>query len=247
MPSPNLRVTRRCLTEDLGLPDFDASSDARSYVAKHPVVAGFVEKRRLDPSAGEPVRDIGPHGLYKSLHLGRGRGLTTWDADNDVCWLVAYGGYHASGDHRDVYNDFEATAARGQLAPTVDDYESLFDITPAQLLETLRDLGPRLVSAARETPGYELVRPFNAADPSHPDAHAVIVIDLVVESDGDAEQGWLGLTLPSDCRWPPGGVLDIVTALLPQDIPAHEIQRTERVGSRPRKPEEVAFTWSRYA
>lgn len=190
---------------------------------------------------------MGPHGLFKSLHLGRGRGLTTWDNDDDVCWLVSYGAYHASGDSRDVYNRFELLYAGDQLAPTADDYEALYEITPEELLRNLRELGPKLVSAARDTPGYELVRPFNAANPAHPDAQAVIVIDLVVEATADAEQGWLGLTLPSDCRWPPGGVMDMVAALLPDDVPSYEVQRTDRVGGRPRRPDEVAFTWSRYS
>lgn len=163
MRSPHLSVTIRCLQEDLNLSDVYAGRDARDYADRHEVVRVFVNKREYGPDQGEVIKSLRPRGAYRSLHLGRPRAATMWDPELDTCWLVAYGEFHADGDADDVYNYFADLQTDGRLAPTADDYEKLLEVTPEDLIASLRRMSPEFIDKARAIPGQEVRQDFVAS------------------------------------------------------------------------------------
>ncbi|RZU30547.1 hypothetical protein [Blastococcus saxobsidens] len=206
------------------------------------VVRAFVDRRAQAPDGGEPIQALRPRGAFRSLHVGRPRGATLWDPDFDTCWLVAYGEYHADGDRKDVYNYFAGLQDDGLLTPTADDYEKLQTITPEELIRSLRRMAPELLQKARAVNGQEIRQDFVAAHDAV--GTATITVDLVFETDGSLEEGWVGITMPPNITWPPGGALALVAALMPPEVASEDIQFSETVGRRPTAPGELAFSWS---
>ena len=150
-----------------------------------------------------------------------------WDPDYDTCWLVAYGEFHADGDRKDVYNYFASLHDEGHLTPTADDYEKLQEITPAELIRSLRRVGPELIRKAREMQGREVRQDFVASNEAV--GTATITVDLIFESDGSLEEGWVGITMPPNTTWPPGGAFALAAALIPRGTwGGHPVQRNGR-------------------
>jgi hypothetical protein len=245
VPARHLRVTLRCLEEDLGLStDLFAQRDAREFVTRHPVVSKFVDLRSQAPDVGETIQSLTPFGAYRSLHTGRGRGATFWDAEYETCWLVAYSEYHATGDRKDVYNYFQRLDENGLLAPTADDFENLLSETPGALIDALREVGPQLLGEARTFPGDEIRKDFVASVQHGAVGTAIMTVDIVCEIDGGLEEGWIGLVIPSEATWPAEGALALAAALAPPELSGDDLQWSDMVGSRPRLPNEIAFTWT---
>ena len=245
MRARHLRVTLRCLEDDLGLsPALFATRDAREYSSRHPAVGKFVDLRESAPNTGETIQSLVPFGAYRSLHTGRGRGATYWDEEFETCWLVAYHEYHATGDRKDVYEYFKRLDAGDRLAPTADDFENLLSETPSTLIDALRELAPQLLGEARTFPGDEVRKEFVASVQPGDTGTAIMTVDIVCETDGDLEEGWLGLVIPPDVTWPAEGALALAAALAPPEVPAAELHWSDMVGRRERLPNEIAFTWS---
>jgi hypothetical protein len=245
VPTRHLRVTLRCLEEDLRLSaDLFAQRDAREYSSRHPVVGKFVDLRADAPDVGETIKSLVPFGAYRSLHTGRGRGATYWDAEYETCWLVAYNDYHASGDRKDVYNYFQRLDENDRLAPTVEDFENLLTETPAALVDALREVGPQLLGEARAFPGEEIRKDFVASVQPGSVGTAIMTVDIVCEVDGKLEEGWIGILIPAGLTWPADGALALAAALAPAEVPSADLHWSETVGSRARLPNELAFTWS---
>jgi hypothetical protein len=116
-----LRITERCLVDDLGLSADGSFEEALA----HPIVQAFVDKRQSDPDSGKTV---GPAAGRRTLrHLGRGddhRGSTWFDRKNGVVWLTAYG-FHRSGDPEDAFQKFDQLIAADAMRPTTQDYRRL--------------------------------------------------------------------------------------------------------------------------
>ena len=230
-------MTRRCLEEDLRLDVELVRRDAKEFCAEHEVLRKLDVLRGADPSGGEQISGL-PTG-YKSLHYGRGRGATQWVEHLDVCWLVACGENHTSGDRKDVYNDFLRLHGRGELAPTADDYEALEDEdVTATFLEQLRSLGSDLLEEARLRPGSEAVDSLHRGS-----GNASVVVDVfVLPGEGSVDECWIGITPPSNVSWPATDVFEIALALTGYV----ELSHADVVGRRPRRAGEIAFTWDAY-
>ena len=228
-------MTARCLTDDLGLGQEYLSQDVREYSHQLEVLRKFASVRGTDPSSGEVLSGF-PAGC-RSLHVGRPRAVTYWDPDEDVCWLLAYAEYHAVGDRKDAFNVFQDLNRRGELTPTVDDYLALNEELTEDFLEQLGELGEGLLDEARAHPGTEAVDSLYRDD-----GRASIVIDVVVfPSEGSQlEQGWLGVTLPQGSPWPTTDVYTVALALVGGEL---DLLPADNVGKRPRRRNEVAFTW----
>lgn len=225
------------MTDDLGLESDLVGHDARLLKDAHPAIAKFVALRGVAPRDGEPTFGPYPRGLVRSLHVGAARGVTTWDEVEEVCWLLAFGSFHRNGDPNDAYKIFNLLHTNDTLLPTAADYEALFLDRDDRLVDRLRIAGARLLAEARRSPGTEAVETW------HDRGRQVICVDLVVEDDGEAEDGWMGLTLPSDERLSDSEVYDLVAALLPDA--AHPIWSATFRG-RPRRTGEIVFRWERY-
>lgn len=239
-------MTRRCLESDLRLSPDLVSTDARDFSVEHSVLRKTCSVRGPQPDGGEVIKSLTPSGAYRSLHDGRARGATLWVEDEDVCWLVAYDAYHATGDRNDVYNYFVKLQEAGKLAPTEADWLALTESTPVDLLEQLRERAADLIAEARGTPGREAMITFQGNRPEGRPGEAVMAIDLVVVEDDGAEQGWLGVTLPRDVDWPAEGVLAVFAALLPPEVRTEDLTMTNRFASRDSRKGEIVCTWSQY-
>lgn len=116
-----LRITQRCLVDDLGLSADSTFED----VQHHPIVKAFVAKRQTVPADGETIGPAaGVRTLYKLRGATRSRGATLFDADERVVWLCAYG-YHESGSPDDAYRRFESLMREHRLEPVMDDFVAL--------------------------------------------------------------------------------------------------------------------------
>src|SRR5581483_1459751 len=93
-----LRITQRCLRDDLGMPPNATFGDALA----HPVVQAFRNQRRQSPVG---TKTIGPaaaaNTIYRLGHTDDHRGATWHDEANRVVWLCAYR-RHRSGEPADA-------------------------------------------------------------------------------------------------------------------------------------------------
>lgn len=117
----DLRITQRCMVEDLHLAADIHFWDAMS----HPIVKGFVAKRQQVPISSKTVgSNCGARTLY---HLGVGndhRGATWHDTKNQVVWLCAYG-LHRSGESNDAFQVFRILLENNNMYPITADYRRL--------------------------------------------------------------------------------------------------------------------------
>jgi hypothetical protein len=136
-----LRITRRCLAQDLHL---DEGASFETALEK-PIVEAFRSKRGQAPQGSKRV---GPaKGAETLYHLGAGddhRGATWFDEDERVVWLCAYG-FHRSGDSGDAFQLFPELIRDGSIYPTEPDYETLFLAREARFVE----MAPRQALQAR--------------------------------------------------------------------------------------------------
>jgi len=228
-------VTQRCLEQDLDLSAEHVHRDARDFTHKHEAVEKFVHVRGLDPRGGEPISSLSPRGRYKSMHVSRARAATTWIDDEDVCWLLAYGPYHASGDVKDVYEYFKQLDNRSELAPTAEDFMALSEETTEHLLIKLAEEGEKLIAEARANIGKEILGTFYKTA-----GRAALCVDMSVqEFDGSMEEGTIAIII--DAPWPAIAIVDVIQALLPDNS---EIIQTANPGGREAMPGELVFTWS---
>jgi len=237
-----LRVTRRCVADDLGLPIEHASRDAQHYMREHVAVRTFVELREHAPDVGERVKGVNPYGGIVSLHVGSGRGATYYDAEEDVVWLLAYSATHATHERRDVYQKFMALGERDELLPTQEDYETLETISSVAILDAFEEQCLRAVNEARADPGHTSSSVVLLRNGQR--SGIVALVDIHVIEDGSAEQGWVAFTFSPDTRLGPSQVLDLLDAVLPEGA---EPEHAADLHGRPLHHNEVAFTWVVYA
>lgn len=156
----------------------------------------------------------------------------------DVCWLLAYHEFHQNGDPDDAYNVFIALYSAGQLLPTDKDWEEVLAEEDDEFLDELRRAGERLLERARANPGHEEVETW------HDGGHQVMCVDLLVEADGQAEVGWMGLTLPENEVLSDREVFDLVAQLLPPNVkPLYSLKFKDR----DRRRGEIVYSWEWYS
>jgi hypothetical protein len=148
-----LRVTLRCLSEDLGIDTAPAFEQLMDYE----IIKALVGDRASDPASGKTV---GPEAGKKTLYrLGYGndhRGATWWDEAQGVVWLCAYHGKHRSGSAEDSFPYFEGLIRDGRMMPTADDYARLFEERDEEFNDFVFSDAQALLSEARENQGVEV-------------------------------------------------------------------------------------------
>jgi hypothetical protein len=147
LPDRELRITRRCLRDDLGR-GTDADFEG---VANHPIVKAFVRERREKfegSSRVEPLESGKAISVVRHQHEHRG---ATWhDESHEVVWLVAYG-RHASGMPGDFFPFCKGLDQAGALLPAAEDYEDLYRERDLRLARMLLVDPPLLLKRARES------------------------------------------------------------------------------------------------
>lgn len=152
--SYELRITERCLVEDLGLPASATFADALAQE----IVRGFQAKRHATPIGSKTVGPgAGVHTLY---HVGIGhdhRGASWFDPTQRVVWLCAAAGVHRSGGDDDFFQQVKPLIASGDVYPVEADIRRLLGERELRFAE----LGPidaeRIVATARQSPGEIVV------------------------------------------------------------------------------------------
>jgi hypothetical protein len=157
-----LRVTERCLTEDLQeRPRDDGESEPRfkfEDLARHEIIKGFVAER-CDKTIS--TRQVAPLTCGKPVWvLARGndhRGATWYDEGNHVVWLLA-AGKHRSGQADDFFPYCRGVDEDGRLLPTVGDYELLEIDRGYRFASAIRIEAPLVLRQARDEEGEKRVR-----------------------------------------------------------------------------------------
>lgn len=98
-----LRVTQRCLEEDLAKP----TNEPFEELGGHEIITAFVNRRRDKP---DNTRQVAPltsgKTVYRLAYGDRHRGATWYDEAQDVVWLLAYA-QHEFRDGPDAFDYFK--------------------------------------------------------------------------------------------------------------------------------------------
>jgi hypothetical protein len=226
------RVTKRCLTEDLGLPAASVDLTVDELAEASEVIAAFRDRRAdMGATGQEPIRSLLPEIVAFSLHVGRQRGATWHHGEAGVIWLLAVG-YHRAGDPGDAYDHFGQLKAAGRLLPDRDDMLAYVRSQAPTLARSLLHDVPVLLAAARDTPGA-----------IHTGTIGGRIRVRVVYEDSDPPM----LTVAIGQRlWPgempvPGDWLVRVAAAFLPDTPAERLSVAFDLAGRELQPDEVAF------
>jgi hypothetical protein len=150
-PRWELRITERCLVDDLGL-HADVGFDE---ALRHPIVDAFARERVNSMGEGKTVGpEAGPATLHRLGSGDRHRGATWWDARNKVVWLCGYG-RHESGAADDAFQLFKQLIEDGRIRPTSADVETFLDDRAERLANLLPEAAARLLEEARNDPEQE--------------------------------------------------------------------------------------------
>jgi len=149
-----LRITRRCLEEDLGEDPDDCSFEALCRV--HPIVRAFRSRRSDSTGDGNTVGPAaGDMTVYTLRHSHHHRGATWHDEESNVVWLLAIG-RHRSGQADDAFKHFQDLSERGCFYPEEGDLEDLLSDRSEEFIEWARISIPHLLENARKELGVEL-------------------------------------------------------------------------------------------
>lgn len=146
-PSYELRITERCLADDLQL-KVDTPFDE---AMRHPIVKAFFTKRPQIPVTGKTVASS--RGQLYRLGVGDDhRGAIWHDTVNGVVWLCAYG-LHRSGEPNDAFQEFKRLLADGRMYPAEADHRRLVFDRRHRFIETAQYHAMALRKAALSHPG----------------------------------------------------------------------------------------------
>lgn len=146
-----LRVTRRCLSEDIGTDSPAPFDDLKN----HEIIKALVKRRSDSPSDTRKVSPLpgGPE-VFRLAYGDRHRGATWFDDDNNVVWLLAYAQHEFEGTG-DAFPYFKKLHAQDRLLPDESDYEPLFADRTSRFAGVARHDALHLLEAARASPGIE--------------------------------------------------------------------------------------------
>lgn len=217
-PNRELRITERCLTEDLRRgPDAHLED-----IQNHEIIRALVRERR-DKDIGRPLTGLTtqlPVGVLAHGHDHRG--ATWFDEQHGVVWLMAYR-LHRSGQPDDFFPLVQELDAQDQLFPTETDYERLELDRADRFVKSVLIESQQLLKAGRATPEVEVSRELGGA-------YAVAV---TVEVADDLES----ITVAFDLRTLriPEHKLAILAALVPAGgwvevdrMPSRALEHTEQ-------------------
>jgi hypothetical protein len=158
-----LRITRRCLTEDFGEPAGTPIAD----LLDQEIVKALIKDRATTATGGKTVGPAAGENTYYRLGYGDDhRGATWWDSANKVVWLCAYHGRHRSGEPDDASKElFPRLITDEQMKPTADDYERLFEERDEWFDDHVLPDAQELLAQARSEPGKEYRRTVGGQAP----------------------------------------------------------------------------------
>lgn len=189
-----------------------------------PLVAFVVERSQL-PEGQEWTKEL-PHNYRKvfNLHAGDDRGVTWWDRDRDIVWLLA-AGFHRSGARDDFYPRVVALDGRHELMPDADDFGSADPDPNEEYVRELRDVGRSLLARSREVPGQEVSTIIASR------AHLGIYVEMLAIAGDRAEEVLIAVRATPDHHGS-DVVADVLVHVIPEaesvDFPTrHPLRRLE--------------------
>ncbi len=218
-----LRITQRCLSEDLRLGEGASFETA----LENPIVKAFRSKRAQVPISGKTVGpDAGADTLY---HLGAGddhRGATWFDPDERVVWLCACG-LHRSGEAYDAFQLFGELIRDGAIYPTEFDYKTLFLEREARFVE----LAPQQALQARAD---AIARPGETIQVQlgHPSGRY-----LAVRFDAEVADDLVQLTV----AFKVAGLNQQQIYFIPACFSSESWELADNIGGAPIRSDEIAF------
>jgi hypothetical protein len=214
-----LRVTERCLVEDLGV-DSDASFESIKYVE---IVKGLVRDRAdrvID------TREVAPVTCGRTIWvLSRGtdhRGGTVFDEVEAVVWLVA-AGHHRSGEPDDFFPYCKGLDAEGRILPTPDDYRRMIVERDQRVVAAIVIEAPLALQEARSVNGELRTRIVDQK------------LGLSIEVAGDLESITVAFNV-EEVEW------DLLSIILPAIQPG-EWENAYKLPSRELAANECALEW----
>jgi hypothetical protein len=151
-PDWELRITRRCLVEDL---DFAADLEFEKARTRHDIVKAFVRERADKDNGAKTVSPLTcGETIYRLAHGDHHRGATWLDEENAVIWLCAYG-WHESGTEDDAFPHFKALDADDRLLPDEEDYVALAEDEGFRFAEAIPLEAADLLKRGRAADGGE--------------------------------------------------------------------------------------------
>lgn len=232
-----LRITQRCLADDLGErradpEDLDGSAELQD-LTRHQIVVAFVNERAERPIG---AREVGRGRNDRTLwRLGRGhdhRGATWHDEEAGVVWLCACG-HHRSGQADDAFQHFHRLIEADIIYPSEEDDLLLEDERARRFVELLPDDAAALRAEAERQPETEVRGTIG-------DTHEVGVVSVVVEMIGNE------LFIAFAARDLYAQVVLVLAAFAP-DAAWDDWQQMPQLPTRPLVPGEVCFSIAIYA
>lgn len=191
MSPRRVRVTLRCLSDDLDIPL--PSSDIDLGQLDHPLVEECRRLAELAPRGQKRILSI-DHPLVYRVSYGRWRGASWVDEDHKLFWLLA-AELREEGSLDDAYVHFESLHDANKLLPTRDDYLRDRVEDGARVLAAIKVELPGAITAAREQQGTD---------------HTVLLLGQVeviiqVRHDEGIEMVWMAVS----ARDPEGNVVNV--------------------------------------
>ncbi|MGC9221846.1 MAG: hypothetical protein ACP5H2_10935 [Solirubrobacteraceae bacterium] len=213
-----LRLSKRCLTEDLQSESVAPFDDLKN----HEIVKALIKRRRdspIDTKRVSPVRDD-PE-VYRLAYGERHRGATWFDEENRVVWLLAYAQHEFKGAG-DAFPYFKALHADDKLLPSEEDYKDLFKDRALRFAGLAPLEAATLLAAAREQPGTEQRGVIGGQ----------VGVGVAVEIVETLTETYLAITLR-------GLTPDMLPILLAAFFPTHEFDDLESTRTFPTRALEI--------
>lgn len=121
----DLRVTLRALCDDFDLDESFADEPPTQLATLHQVLKAYFQRRSKNSEGVEVTKFPSSSQIVFNLHAGCYRGLTWYDKDDDVVWLLG-AGWHEHDSIHDAYRLLKNLDAADRLVPSADDYKRLY-------------------------------------------------------------------------------------------------------------------------
>lgn len=154
-----LRITRRCLEEDL---DYHGDTPFEDLAGKE-IVKALIGRRSDSPTNTREVTPLSSgKRVYRLAYGERHRGATWYDERHEVVWLLAYAQHRFEG-RGDAFPYFKDLDEAGRLLPTATDYEALLRGRDLRFTANIATDAEQLLREARENPGREVIGQLGGA------------------------------------------------------------------------------------
>ena len=181
-----LRITRRCLEEDLG--EDPETCDFEAMCSRHEIVRALRNRRSTTLGGGDTVGPAAGAATIYTLRYGNDhRGGTWYDPDSKVVWLLA-AAHHRSGEPDDAFRRFEELREERRIYPRAKDLEDLAADRSVGFLQRAKIAVPGLIAEATAARGTEI-----AAEVGSEPLACVIHVVETAEERFFAVSGYVGL------------------------------------------------------